>query len=354
VRIVIATDAWHPQVNGVVRTLATTADRLARRGHRVEIVSPDRFRTVPLPSYPEIRLALGCGRGVAAAIERFAPDAIHIATEGPVGWAARRWCLDTGRAFSTSFHTHFPDYLAMRTGLPPGWFWPPIRRFHARAETILVATHRLARDLADRGLSQTRRWSRGVDTDLFRPGGPPSPLMSGLPRPIQLYVGRIAVEKNLEAFLACATPGSKVIVGEGPARARLMAAHPAAHFPGALTGEALASAYASADVFVFPSLTDTFGLVVIEALASGVPVAAFPVPGPLDILGEDGCGQGGMAIGALDADLSAAIRRALRCRRDACVAEARRYGWEACTDQFLAGLSPAVPGEIDRCHEIAI
>jgi glycosyltransferase involved in cell wall biosynthesis len=353
VRILIATDAWHPQVNGVVRTLATTADHLARRGHRVDIVSPDQFRTVPLPSYPEIRLALGCGRGVAAAIERFAPDAVHIATEGPIGWAARGWCLHNGHPFSTSFHTHFPDYLSMRTGLPPGWFWPPIRRFHTRAESILVATHRLASDLAERGLTQTRRWSRGVDTDLFRPDRPALPMVAGLPRPIQLYVGRVAIEKNLEAFLDCATPGSKVIVGEGPARAQLMAGYPEAHFLGALIGETLASAYASADVFVFPSLTDTFGLVIIEALASGVPVAAFPVQGPLDILGEDGCGQGEMPIGALDADLSAAIQRALLCRRDACVAEARRYGWDACTDQFLAGLTPAAPARIDGCHENA-
>lgn len=339
-RIALVSDAWRPQVNGVVRTLETTVARLRSRGHDVETITPDQFHTIPCPSYPEIRLAIGAGREVARRLDRFDAGAIHIATEGPLGWAARRWCIDRRLPFSTSFHTRFPDYVALRTGLPAGWFWPIVRRFHAPATRIMVATAMLADELAQRGLAQTHTWSRGVDLELFTPDTPCLPAMAGLPRPIQLYVGRVAVEKNIDAFLDASVNGSKVIVGDGPARAHLEQRHPTAHFLGPLHGAELASAYASADVFVFPSRTDTFGLVMIEALAAGTPVAAFPVHGPLDIIGR---AKG--RVGAMDEDLAAAIRLALTATPAACAAEGRRYSWDACTDQFVAGLCPIESAE---------
>ncbi|WP_174274969.1 glycosyltransferase family 4 protein [Sphingomonas bacterium] len=341
-RLALVSDAWAPQVNGVVRTLATTTERLRARGHDVATITPDAFRTIACPSYPEIRLAIGCGREVARTLDRLGADSVHIATEGPLGWAARRWCLNAGMPFTTSFHTRFPDYVAMRTGLPPRWFWPLVRRFHAPAARIMVSTNTLAAELKRNGLPRTHLWSRGVDLDLFSPAAPRLPQLAGLPRPIQLYVGRVAVEKNIAAFLECPTRGTKVIVGDGPARAQLEKSFPAARFLGAMHGASLASAYASADLFVFPSRTDTFGMVMIEALASGLPVAAFPVPGPLDVLGAKGRGRddGSPVIGALDADLPAAIDRALAARRADCVAEGRRYSWDASTDQFLDGLAP--------------
>lgn len=342
-KIALVSDAWAPQVNGVVRTLQTTVAELRRRGHHVDTITPDLFTTLPCPSYPDIRLAIGCGGAVRRRLESAAPDAIHIATEGPVGWAARRWCLSTGRPFSTSFHTRFPDYVAMRTGLPADLFWPVVRRFHAPAGSIMTATATLADELAGRGLPQTRRWSRGVDLTLFAPTNPPLPALADLPRPIQLYVGRVAVEKNIEAFLTTDVPGTKVVVGDGPARAQLQQQFPDALFLGALHGESLASAYAAANVLVFPSRTDTFGLVMIEALASGTAVAGLPVPGPLDIIGRDGFGpdhRSAVRIGATDADLSRAIALALTADPAACAAEGRRYSWANCTDQFLAALCP--------------
>jgi len=341
-RIALVTDAWAPQVNGVVRTLMTTCEALRRRGHVVMTVTPADFRTIPCPSYPEIRLSLAGARTVGQRLGHFGADAVHIATEGPLGWAARRWCLSQGMPFTTSFHTRFPDYVAMRTGISAKWFWPIVRQFHAPAARILVATPTLAAELAGQGLPQTHLWSRGVDLSLFGPGVPPLPELAALPRPIQLYVGRVAVEKNIGAFLDCAGPGTKIVVGDGPARAELEKTYGAVKFLGALHGERLAAAYAAADVFVFPSRTDTFGLVMIEALASGVPVAALPVPGPLDIIGRDGLGhRGGNArIGALDDDLGRAIDRALGLGRAACAAEGARYSWDACIEQFLTGLSP--------------
>ncbi|WP_019833905.1 glycosyltransferase family 4 protein [Sphingomonas sp. PR090111-T3T-6A] len=348
-RIALVSDAWAPQVNGVVRTLTTTVAMLRGQGHVVETITPDQFATVPCPSYPEIRLALGCGRAVAARMKAFAPDAIHIATEGPLGWAARRWCMDRKRPFTTSFHTRFPDYVAMRSRLPANWFWPIVRRFHGPAERVFAATETLSAELAERGLPQTHRWSRGVDLALFTPGLVALPELADLPRPIQLSVGRVAVEKNIEAFLRSGVPGTKVVVGDGPARAMLEKRFPDVVFLGALHGERLAAAYAAADVFVFPSLTDTFGLVMIEALASGVPVAAFPVQGPLDIIGRDGIGMAGGAgrpVGVLDENLETAIREALLLDRQDCVAEGRRYGWDRCTAQFFAGLASITEGDL--------
>ena len=338
-KLALISDAWRPQINGVVRTLETTVGKLRQRGWTIETITPDLFRNIPCPSYPEIRLAIGAGREVARRLADFQADAVHIATEGPLGWAARRWCLDHRQSFTTSFHTRFPDYVALRTGLPPSWFWPVVRRFHAPATRIMAATRMLSEELAGQGLKQTHRWSRGVDLDLFTPNAPMLAAMAGLPRPIQLYVGRVAVEKNIDAFLEASVNGSKVIVGDGPARAQLEQRYPMAHFLGALHGAELASAYASADVFVFPSRTDTFGLVMIEALATGTPVAAFPVHGPLDIVGDAKA-----MVGAMDEDLGAAIRKALTAKPAACAAEGRKYSWDACTDQFAAGLSiPVLP-----------
>ena len=330
-RIAIVTDAWAPQVNGVVRTLTALRDELEHRGHRVKVISPDMFRSFPCPSYPEISLALARSRTIARLLEEFRPDAVHISTEGPLGLAARRYCIAAGRRFTTAYHTHFPDYLAKRTRLPASVFWPLIRRFHRPAAGILVATDSVAGQLREQGLTQTRPWSRGVDLVQFRPDIAPPALFAALERPIQLYVGRVAVEKNIEAFLAADHPGSKVVVGDGPALARLRGEFPAAHFLGKRSGETLAACYAGADVLVFPSHTDTFGLVMIEALACGTPVAAFPVPGPLDVLDE--------ASGAMDANLSAAIARALGLDRDDCLRRGRGFGWAQSTDQFLAALA---------------
>jgi glycosyltransferase involved in cell wall biosynthesis len=330
-RIALVSDAWAPQVNGVVRTLTTTVGELRGAGHAVETITPDAFRTVACPSYPEIRLALGAGREIARRLAAFAPDAIHIATEGPLGWAARRWCMRAGLPFTTSFHTRFPDYLAVRTGLPAGIFWATLRRFHAAADRVFVATPTLATELHGRGLTRLHRWGRGVDRALFRPDGPRLPEIEALPGPVMLHVGRVAPEKNIEAFLRLDLPGHKLVVGEGPALAALRDRYPAATFLGALHGERLAAAYRSADVLVFPSLTDTFGLVMAEAIASGTPVAAFPVPGPLDVV-EPGSG-------VLDHDLAAAVRGALTLDRGQVATMGQRFDWGDCTGQFLDGLT---------------
>ena len=325
-------DAWRPQVNGVVRTLATVAAELAAMGHAVEVIGPDRFRTVPLPTYPDIRLAVLPRRALTRMIEAFAPDRLHIATEGPLGAAARAWARRRGVAFTTSFHTKFPEYLQARTGLPPSLAYAWLRRFHNSGAGVMAATESLRADLAGRGFANIRPWTRGVDLALFRP----SPREDwGLPRPVFLYVGRIAVEKNLRAFLDLDLPGAKVVVGDGPQLAELRRDYPAVRFTGARFGAALARAYAGADVFVFPSLTDTFGLVLLEALACGTPVAAFPVTGPRDIIGA-----AAPAVGAVDADLRQAALAALKADRTACRAHAEAYSWRACAEMFLAHLVP--------------
>lgn len=354
-KVAVITDAWFPQVNGVVRSLATTVEHLRARGVEVEVLHPGLFKSWPCPTYPEIKLALGCRTGVGRMLDAMQPDAIHIATEGPIGWAARGWCLKRGRRFTTSFHTRFPDYVSVRTGIPADWVWPVMRKFHGPAERTFVVTRRLADELQARRISSAHLWPLGVDLRQFGPSGPKHPAMAGLPGPILLNVGRVAVEKNIEAFLDCRLPGTKVVVGDGPALADLKERYPGVHFLGAMLGEELASAYRSADLFVFPSLTDTFGLVNIEALASGLPVAALPVPGPLDILGEDGRGvhRGQRRIGAVDRDLAVAIRRALTADRVAAVAEARHYSWESCTDRFLDGLASDKPLRIERLSEAA-
>ena len=352
-KIAIATDAWFPQVNGVVRTLAATVAELDRRGHEVELITPDRFRTIPLPGYGSIDLALAPRFTARRLLHAFAPDIVHIPTEGPIGWSARGWCLKHGVPFTTAFHTRFPEYAAVRTGLSAERFWPLMRHFHARSRAVLVATASLEQELAGRGIERTRRWTRGIDHWQFRPDGEKLAVLADLPRPILLSVGRVAPEKNLAAFLSLDLPGTKVVIGDGPALAALRARFPAAHFLGALHGEALAAAYRAADCFVFPSLTDTFGLVMIEALACGVPVAAFPVTGPLDVLGPQGRGNDDdfpARVGCLDRDLEVAIGRALTMDRSAAAVFARRFTWEAATDQFLAALGAgyAVP-----MHELA-
>lgn len=332
-RIAIVTDAWAPQVNGVVRTLQSVRAELERAGHQVLIVSPDQYRSVPCPSYPEIRLALATPGMVGKRLAGFDADAVHLATEGPLCGAARRWCRLNGMAFTTAYHTQFPDYLAKRTGLPAAWFWRYIRWFHAPARAVLASTPSVRAQLEAHGVGPVRPWGRGVDLETFTPDATAPDCYAALPRPIQLYVGRIAVEKNLEAFLETDLPGAKVLVGDGPARAALEARFPQAHFLGAMSGRALAGAYAGADVFCFPSRTDTFGLVMIEALACGTPVAAYPVSGPADIVTPE--------VGALDEDLAMAMALALTRDRTACAAYGRSFSWEASARQFADALVPA-------------
>ncbi|MAY20602.1 MAG: alpha-mannosyltransferase [Erythrobacteraceae bacterium] len=328
--IAIVTDAWYPQVNGVVRTLSTTCDMLRRWGHEVTVISPEDYTSFPAPTYPEIRLAVTAPGTVGRELARIAPEAVHIATEGPLGFAARRYCKSRKVPFTTAYHTQFPDYLARRTGLPAALFWPYIRWFHRPAQRIMVATETIRAQLREQGLTHLSHWSRGVDLDCFSPDAPPPAEYAGIEGPILLYVGRVAVEKNIEAFLSCDYPGTKVVVGDGPARASLEGRFPDALFLGKKSGVELAGCYAGADVFVFPSKTDTFGLVMIEALACGTPVAAYPVAGPVDILTD--------AVGAMSDNIARAIDAARYCDRHECAAFGAGYSWEAATQQFLSGL----------------
>ncbi|WP_439574355.1 glycosyltransferase family 4 protein [Phreatobacter sp.] len=329
-RLAIATDAWEPQINGVVRSLGETARRLPALGIDPHFVTPQGLATLPLPTYPDIRLAIGAGAAIAARLDELSPEAVHIATEGPVGLAARRWCRSRGLPFTTSFHTRYPDYIRARVPVPEGWTYRALNRFHAPAVRTLVPTASVRAELEAHGFGHLVLWSRGVDADLFRPR-PDARL--DLPRPIMLSVGRLAVEKNLEAFLSLNLPGTKVVVGDGPQRAELAKRFPGTVFLGARTGEDLARIYAAADVFVFPSRTDTYGNVMQEALASGLPVAAFPVPGPLDVLAEPGAG-------VMDDDLARAIRGALRLDRAQCRVIAEGRTWEAAARQFADALAP--------------
>ena len=329
--IALVSDAWLPQVNGVVRTLTTIAREVKALGHELVTVSPDRFRTIPCPTYPEIRLALAPGRGVRRLLEEARPDAIHIATEGPLGMAARRYCLARGLPFTTAFHTRFPEYVSARFLLPVSLGYAWLRRFHRPSRGIMVAAPSIRRELERRGFSAIRPWSRGVDAELFAPERRED--FPGIARPIFMAVGRVAVEKNLAAFLELDLPGSKVVVGDGPQLAELKRRFPAAHFLGRHEGLSLARCYASADVLVFPSLTDTFGLVLLEALASGVPVAAFPVTGPVDVVGE-------APVGRLDRDLRKAALACLDIPRAACRDYALSFTWQATARQFLENLAP--------------
>jgi glycosyltransferase involved in cell wall biosynthesis len=340
-KILVVTDAWHPQVNGVVRTLGHVAREAGALGVDIEFLTPAEFRTLPLPSYPEVRLAFPPRGAIERRLDVAKPDAVHIATEGPLGHAIRGICMRRRTPFTTSFHTRFPDYIASRLRpLPERWTsntaWAWLKRFHAPGAAILAATPTLQRELQSRGFHDVKLWPRGVDADLFRPraGG-----ALDLPRPIFLTVGRLAVEKNVEAFLGLDLPGTKLVVGDGPARAQLEKDYLKAVFLGAKQGEALAAIYAAADVFVFPSLTDTFGLVLLEALASGVPVAAFPAPAPRDVIGE-------APVGALDDDLARACLAALDCSREDCREFALSMSWESSARVFLEHVANATNNPI--------
>jgi len=328
-RVAIVTDAWHPQVNGVVRTLSAVREGLAAAGHEPEVFGPDRYRTVPCPGYSTIRLAIGAGGTLGRQLAEFRPNAVHIATEGPLGLAARSFCLAQGWKFTTAYHTRFPEYVRARCGLPLSWSYAALRRFHAPSQGVMVATETVRRELTAWGFGRLVAWTRGVDTTLFRPGCTPA---VELPRPIFLYIGRVAVEKNLPAFLDLDLPGAKLVVGDGPSLAAMKRRYPDVHFAGAQSGEALVRHYAAADVMVMPSRTETFGLVLLEALACGVPVAAYPSAGPTDVIGDSGAG-------ILDEDLGAAARAALTIPRERCLEHAQRFSWQACIDQFVSHLA---------------
>ncbi|MEW6595437.1 MAG: glycosyltransferase family 1 protein [Thermodesulfobacteriota bacterium] len=336
-RIAIVTDAWHPQVSGVVTTYSETVSRLRQRGQEVLTVTPAEFRTVPCPSYPGIPLALFPGREVHRRLTAFRPDSIHIATEGPLGWAARAFCLRQGLGFTTAYHTRFPEYVQLRLPLPLSLLYRVVRRFHAPAVRTMVATDDLHQELAARGFGHLCRWSRGVDTELFRPRD--KDFLSGA-RPIAMYMGRVAVEKNIEAFLRLELPGTKYVVGDGPAREGLERRYPAVRFVGTKRGEELARHLAAADLFVFPSRTDTFGVVLLEALACGVPVAAYPVTGPRQVVREG-------VNGYLDENLGRAARRALTLDANRCRQSVLAFSWEACTDQFCENLYRIAPAGQD-------
>ena len=329
-KVLIVTDAWAPQVNGVVRTLEILGRDLRALGHEVRYATPEGRFTLPLPTYSEIRLAVFPRAVLEREIREYAPDAIHIATEGTLGMSARALCLKYHIPFTTSFHTRFPDYVRARFPfIGEETVYRFLRWFHRPATAMMVATPSLKRELESRGFHNVRIWSRGVDTDQFRPS-PDATLP--FPKPIWIYVGRVAVEKNIEAFLKLELPGTKVVVGDGPTRPALERAYPAAKFLGQKTGEALAEAYAASDVFVFPSRTDTFGLVILEALACGTPLAAYPVQGPKDVVD-------GAPVAVLDEDLAKACREALAIPREAARAFALEHSWRACTEQFISNLA---------------
>ena len=328
-KILIVTDAWEPQVNGVVRTLKMTRRELERLGHQVEVISPLGFRSIPCPTYPEISLAITRESELAKHIDRFAPDCLHIATEGPLGWLARRIALRRQWPFTTAYHSRFPEYVAARFRIPTGWTYALLRRFHNAARATLAPTPAIVNDLRARGFHGARLWSRGVDLQTFSPDG--ERMERSADAPVFLYVGRIAVEKQVDAFLRLDLPGEKWVAGEGPERKRLQARYPEARWLGVLSGETLARLYRSADVMVFPSVTDTFGLVMAESMACGTPVAAFPVPGPIDVIGTS---QGGV----MHADLRQACLQALRLPREQSRRRAEEFSWATATGQMLDAL----------------
>jgi glycosyltransferase involved in cell wall biosynthesis len=331
-RVLIATDAWHPQVNGVVTTLSTVAGELAGLGHEVEVVGPDRFPTVPMPSYPEIRVAVAPGRRLARLVDGFRPDAVHVPVEGPIGLAARGLCLRRRWPFTTSYHTRAGLYFRQKFGVPSDLVLSLQRWFHNAGDGFMVQTDSLERELRAKDFANIRRWCRGVDTELFRPCAPDDGL-AGLPRPVFTYVGRVSAEKNLDEFLGLDLPGTKLVVGGGPQLGGYRERYPDVVFAGWKRGEGLSRCYSASDVFVFPSRFETFGLVLLEALACGVPVAAYPVPGPIDVIG-------GSPVGVLDRDLRQAALRALSIPRPACREFALRFSWRRSAEEFLVNLVP--------------
>jgi glycosyltransferase involved in cell wall biosynthesis len=343
-RILIATDAWHPQVNGVVRTLTSLKKSASALGADIHFLTPEGFRSIGVPTYPGLRVALPNRGGIARRIEAVAPEAIHIATEGPIGWSARAYCRRHKLAFTTSYTTRFPEYIAVRTNIPAAVSYAVLRHFHSAAAMTMVATGSLYNELAGRGFRKLGFWGRGVDTELFNPDHPAA---LDLPRPIFMTMGRVAVEKNIEAFLALDLPGSKVVVGDGPQKTALAQKYPAVKFLGEKTGADLTAHLAAADVFVFPSRTDTFGVVQLEALACGTPVAAFPVTGPLDVIADH-------PVGALDEDLRSACLRALDMSRDACRNFALERSWENSARQFVGNLTALQPSRSLRPAPIVV
>lgn len=333
-KIVIATDAWLPQVNGVVTTLVRTCDELRKLGHDVRVLSPEGRRTVACPGYPEIRLSILPGRSIRRELADYDPDCVHISTEGPIGWAARRYCKRHGMPFTTAYHTRFPEYVRARVPIPVSWTSRVLRRFHGRAERTMVPTRSIKKLLQSRGFSNISVWSRGVDTKLFTPDKPD---LYDVEKPIWVSMGRIAVEKNLEAFLNLDIPGTKIMIGDGPDRERLERQYPETKFLGYRFGTELSSALAGADVFVFPSKTDTFGLVMLEAMACGLPVAAYPVGGPADVVSSG-------VNGVLSHDLATACTQALGIDPLVCRQSAKAQSWRQATQQFLANLSPRSRG----------
>ncbi|MEK7323520.1 MAG: glycosyltransferase family 1 protein, partial [Pseudomonadota bacterium] len=331
---------------GVVTTLSKTAAMLERMGHEVRCITPQGFKTFPCPTYPSIRLALKPAVLLRAMLDAYAPDAIHIATEGPLGWAARAYCHDRGLRFTTSYHTQMPEYIRLRTPIPLSVSYSVLRRFHRPAACTLVPTESQRQRLLQRGFENVVIWSRGVDTDLFHPGD--KFFLAG-PRPIAMYMGRVAVEKNIEDFLDLQLPGSKYVVGDGPDLESLRRRYPNVHFTGFKHGAELAAHLAAADVFVFPSCTDTFGLVLLEAMACGVPVAAYPVTGPIDVVTP-------RVTGCLDEDLGRAVHGALQLDGARCRQYALKHSWSTATAQFLKHLATAQaeqsPAELSRATSI--
>ena len=328
-RIAVITDAWHPQTNGVVRTLNTTRSMLLSQGHQVQVIEPGMCHSFPCPTYPEIRLAWRPKKLVNTQLEIFKPQAVHIATEGPLGMAARSWCLTRGLPYTTSYHTQFPEYLRARLPVPLSFSYTWLRHFHGKAARTMVATPSMQTQLESHGFQHLVRWSRGVDVQLFRPR---NEVALDLPRPIAVYLGRVAVEKNIEEFLKLDLPGTKLVIGDGPARVALQSKYPDVKFVGYKFGEELAAHMAACDVMVFPSRTDTFGLVLLEAMACGVSVAAYPVTGPIDVVREG-------VTGVLSNDLQAATIAALKMDRTACRDHALKYTWEHATAQFFTNLA---------------
>ncbi|CAN5315013.1 hypothetical protein BH11PSE2_BH11PSE2_00400 [soil metagenome] len=337
-RVLLATDAWEPQVNGVVRTLTRVVAELRDMGHLVEVISPDQFKTFPLPTYPEIKLAVGVYEPMQERFKAFEPEAIHIATEGPIGLAARRICMDWKLPFTTSYHTKFPEYVSARLPVPVAAGYAYMRWFHKASGRLMVATPTMRDELARHGFRNISPWARGVDTEMFRPRKPGEPdVFEGLPRPIWLNVGRVAVEKNIESFLMQDLPGTKVVVGDGPQKDELSHRYPGVKFVGQKMGEELTAHFACADVFVFPSLTDTFGLVILEAMASGVPVAAYPAPGPIDIIPGSGAG----VLGTTTTEgLREACLACLPLDRAVVRAYSEKFSWRVCAEEFVRNLQP--------------
>ncbi|MCH9699569.1 MAG: glycosyltransferase family 1 protein [Gammaproteobacteria bacterium] len=329
-KLTLISDAWRPQINGVVTTLEHIVNHLQEQGHEILLITPDRFPTLPCPTYPSIRLAMVSQRKVAQLIEEFSPQYIHIATEGPLGLAARNFCTSRKLAHTTSLHTLFPEYINLRCGIPVNYGYAYLRWFHSKASCVLVTTQSIRNHLQEHEMNNLQVWSRGVDLERYHPD---KKMLIDVPRPISMYAGRVAVEKNLDAFLQLDIPGTQFVVGDGPALASLKTAYPNARFVGVKTGEELAGYLASADVFVFPSHTDTFGVVMLEALASGVPVAAYPVPGPKDVITDP-------LVGCLHENLQTAVNIALTLNSDICRQFARRFSWQNCVTQFKHALTP--------------